>query len=137
MRTSETTLAKLKYRYYTDEEYRLSVLKRRRIEYASNREKKIADVRAWRKANPDKCAIHAERQKGAKGLLNGAKLRAKKFGLPFNIELCDIVIPTHCPVLGLLLKPSSGHHSPSSPTLDRIIPQLGYVKGNVAVIVAR
>lgn len=63
-----------------------------------------------------------------------AKARAKKKGLPFNIELSDISIPAVCPVSGLELKPGKTKVGANSPTLDRIIPDKGYVKGNVAVI---
>lgn len=121
-------------RYRNDPVFRDELLIKRRIEYALNREKKIALVQSWRKANPDRCKAHADKRKGAKSLLNGAKQRAKRFGLPFNIELDDIVIPTHCPALGITLQYGIGKMHFASPTLDRIIPELGYVKGNVAVI---
>lgn len=64
-----------------------------------------------------------------------AKLRAKKKGLSFNICWSDIEIPERCPVLGKPLK-SSGKRGQNdwSPTLDRVIPALGYVRGNVRVI---
>jgi len=39
-----------------------------------------------------------------------------------------------CPILGIPLIPGIGAQSPNSPSLDRIIPSLGYVKGNIAVI---
>ena len=64
-----------------------------------------------------------------------AKRRAKDKNLPFNISVEDIRIPKRCPLLGLKLFPNVGGSSaPNSPTLDRIIPKLGYVKGNVRVI---
>lgn len=71
-----------------------------------------------------------------KMMLRSAKHRAKVKGLPFNIELSDIVIPEFCPVLGLELKANAGAGGAkrNSPSLDRIIPNLGYVKGNVQVI---
>lgn len=65
------------------------------------------------------------------------KSRANLTGIPFNLELSDIVIPERCPVLGIELQASSrGKHgaSPNSPSLDRIVPKLGYVKGNVRII---
>lgn len=63
-----------------------------------------------------------------------AKQRAKKKRLPFNLTLDDVIIPTHCPALGIKLIPGSS--GSQSPTLDRIIPSLGYTKGNVVVISA-
>jgi hypothetical protein len=67
-------------------------------------------------------------------LLNRAKHRAKVKGLPFNLTLEDIVVPAHCPALGMPLVLGSGVSSPTSPSLDRVIPELGYTKGNVVVI---
>lgn len=69
-------------------------------------------------------------------LYYGAKHRAKKTGLPFNLTPKDIVIPEFCPVLGMKLQECVGKKGPgdSSPSVDKIIPSLGYVKGNVRVI---
>jgi len=63
-----------------------------------------------------------------------AKVRAKKKHVPFNIELSDVIIPAFCPLLGIPIRKSKKSLSPNSPSLDRIIPALGYVKGNVRVI---
>lgn len=65
-----------------------------------------------------------------------AKRRAKKAGLPFDIEPSDIRIPSHCPALGIPIEILSKHPDYSA-TLDRIINERGYVKGNVAVISRR
>lgn len=67
-------------------------------------------------------------------LLKQAKYRAKKNNLDFEIELEDIVIPKICPILNIPLFSSKGHSGPNSPSLDRIDPSKGYVKGNVQVI---
>lgn len=68
-------------------------------------------------------------------LFLAAKARAKKFGLPFTIEVSDIVIPAHCPVFPYLeLKVNKEHCADNSPSLDRIVPDKGYVKGNIVVI---
>ena len=66
--------------------------------------------------------------------LRTAKKRAKKERIPFNLLPEDIELPDVCPVLGFPLKIGSKGMSPESPTLDKIIPSLGYVKGNVRVI---
>jgi hypothetical protein len=74
----------------------------------------------------------------AKLLLHGAKVRARKKGLEFNIEISDIVIPKRCPILGALLHVRGPERMrrplPYSPSLDRIDPEKGYVKGNVRVV---
>lgn len=68
-------------------------------------------------------------------LLQHAKLRAKKFGLPFNLTLADISVPNRCPALGIPLAVNSGcGPGDNSPTVDRIIPAKGYVRGNVIVV---
>jgi len=72
-------------------------------------------------------------------LLRGAKARAKKCGAPFELSLEDINIPDVCPILGLALEPRINEpgvykSNPNSPSLDRLNPSLGYIKGNVSVI---
>ena len=72
-----------------------------------------------------------------------AKKRAKERDLPFDLEVKDIVIPETCPALGIPLFPCVGKgrvsmkHAWNSPTVDRIDPSGGYVKGNIMVISAR
>ena len=68
-----------------------------------------------------------------KRMLSGAKTRAREKGLMFNLHYDDIQIPNLCPVLKIPLIPSEGM-SDGSPSLDRMIPYLGYTKGNVKVI---
>ena len=61
-----------------------------------------------------------------------ARKRALKNDIPFNISPEDIVIPETCPVLGIELH--FGKERDSTPSLDRIVPSLGYVTGNIQVI---
>lgn len=63
-----------------------------------------------------------------------AKVRAKKSGVPFSITQEDFQIPTHCPVLGVKLESGTKTYHDTSPSLDRIIPEIGYVPGNVVVM---
>jgi hypothetical protein len=69
-------------------------------------------------------------------MLRRAQSRAKERGHEFNLELSDIHIPTHCPVLGISLVVHKGRSggNPNSPALDRIDNNKGYVKGNVMVV---
>ena len=70
-----------------------------------------------------------------KRILSGAKNRAKKEGIQFNIELEDIIIPEFCPLLGIKLSLTNDNSNiDNSPSLDKIIPSRGYTKGNVMVI---
>lgn len=63
-----------------------------------------------------------------------ARYRSKQNGWPFNLDIQDIVIPPCCPVLGIELRRGKGKLIDCSPTLDRIKPELGYVRDNVRVI---
>lgn len=73
--------------------------------------------------------------------LANARSRSERDQVPFNLTLQDLVdIATdECPILhtpfvwgisGL----GKGKTRPDSPTLDRILPELGYIKGNVAFL---
>lgn len=63
-------------------------------------------------------------------LYRSAKKRALQKGLEFNIELRDIHIPKKCPILKVPLICSTRY----SPSIDRIYPDKGYIKDNIAVI---
>ena len=97
--------------------------------------------RQWWKCR--RCRLEAnKRYQRAQGpwyyLLANARMRAKRFGVPCTVRIADIVIPATCPVLGipLAVAPFEGRRAPSpgSPSLDRVIPALGYVPGNIRVI---
>lgn len=102
-------------------------------EYCKGYRKRCGDARrayemAWRKSNPER------------RLLSNAKQRTRIHGLPqCDLELTDIFIPRLCPILGIPLGSMAGGRGQvdDSPSLDRINPLLGYVKGNVAVISMR
>jgi len=64
------------------------------------------------------------------------KKRAKKDGTLFSLKIEEIPeIPKVCPVLGVKIK-ENNKSAPldSSPSMDRINPILGYVRGNVRII---
>lgn len=63
-----------------------------------------------------------------------AKQRAKEQGIIFALQPSDIHVPIYCPALGIKLKDTHGPLCAESPTLDKIIPSLGYVPGNVVVV---
>lgn len=67
-------------------------------------------------------------------MLKRSKSRALQKGYEHTIDLTDITIPTHCPLLGIELEIGVGGCKFNSPSLDRIDPNLGYIKGNVWVI---
>lgn len=75
----------------------------------------------------------AKRDNPIRFLLMAARSRAKSSGLPFNLTMDDIVIPMFCPVLGIKLEISDGYQRDASPSLDKIVPERGYVKGNIVI----
>lgn len=66
-------------------------------------------------------------------MLRAAKQRAKEKNRPFNLTVEDIVIPERCPVFNQpLIK--NGNRTDWSPSIDCLVPSLGYTKGNVRII---
>lgn len=106
--------------YYRDNFEKISLRKQR---YSiENKERLNQQTRQWHKDNPEK------------SLLTTAKSRAKRLRLPFNLTIENIVIPSECPVLGIPLLTKAGKRTDNTPSLDRIIPDKGYVKGNIKII---
>lgn len=64
-----------------------------------------------------------------------ARQGARTAEVAFDLDRADIFIPVFCPVLGLRLRFDGARNvGDDGATLDRLIPELGYVRGNVAVI---
>lgn len=73
-----------------------------------------------------------------KQMLANARHRAKTNGYPCTITLDDICQPDTCPVLGIPLDwNSSVRANPNGPSLDKHVPELGYIPGNVSVVSRR
>ena len=98
----------------------------RRIFQRQNYRKKVVKEslrkKRWRKAN------HSI------ALFKNARDRAKRNSIAFNLTEEDVVIPNFCPILGIPLKLNEGSPKFDSPSIDRIIPSLGYIKGNIIII---
>lgn len=70
--------------------------------------------------------------------LGTRKRDAVKNGIPFDITLEDLLpVPTHCPALGIPLSVGKAGGSDYSVSIDRLIPAVGYVKGNVVLMSLR
>ena len=85
----------------------------------------------WRKAYLATKRGHLTR------FLAKTKERAAAQNLPHDIDLeyLESIAGPHCPVFGTPFVWGQGNGShPYRPSVDRIIPELGYVKGNVAFI---
>lgn len=100
--------------------------KKRRLESDTIQKRKIRSEKR-RKERRDK-PIHS--------LFLDARRRAKKKKLPFNLNEETLSIPEKCPVLGITLGRNGDNKFPlpNSPSLDKVIPTLGYIDGNVNVI---
>lgn len=110
-------------RYTKDTKCVTCVRNRINTNYEINKVAKAEVARLWYLANPEARMLHSARK------------RAKKDNLPFSITLKDIIIPEFCPILGIKLeRGSTGRPCDSSPSLDKLKPELGYVPGNVSVI---
>lgn len=119
--------------------------------YQKNKEKKKQyalehkeDIKAYRKEyyskNKDiflqqQREYYATPENRAKRIHAKAKTRAKETGIEFTITVQDIVIPTHCPYLGIELTHELGKGQlESNSSLDRIDSTKGYIPGNIQVI---
>jgi hypothetical protein len=129
-------------------EARPDVIARRKARYHFHNTKPGAKerMRKWRREHPD--IVHAATQNWrysprgtTKTLLASAALRAQKAQLPFNItfdEIYPLVLAGACQRTGIEFSNRSASISkcprPFAPSIDRIDPRLGYVKGNVQVV---
>lgn len=95
-----------------------------KIRYMKRRDYFINNMREWRSKNREWF------------IWKSAEIRAKKKNIPFDLEISDITIPDVCPIMKFPLSLTNSKISKDSPSLDRIVPELGYVKGNVWVISA-
>ena len=109
----------------------------RNANYKENPHRARERARIWYKANSGRASVRSRYYRKANVcvmLLRAAKRRARNSALPFDLTITDIHIPQRCPVLGLSLVVNEGRSRASSPTIDRIVPSLGYVRGNILVI---
>lgn len=90
-----------------------------------SRECRACRAARWQALTPEQRAAQ---------LISTARHRARQKGLPFDLCISDISIPSNCPVLGIPLAFSRTEERHNSPSLDRIIPEHGYVRGNVIVV---
>lgn len=72
-------------------------------------------------------------------LVEKRKTSSKK-GIRFDCTFSDFILSTHCPILGVELTYPPARYEDNIdtyPSIDRIIPALGYISGNVRIISRR
>lgn len=126
--------------------------KRKGVKFSDEHKKKIGDAHRGRILSPERkqlmkeSAIRGDKHPNwaggestyiARRLLSGAKKRAKALHIPYNLELSDIIIPEKCPVLHIKLESSNPTNHDCAPSIDRINPNLGYIKDNIGIISMR
>jgi len=126
--------------------------------YQENKEKRTESYKKYYQENKEKINEHSKEyyqenkekineqtkqyrlENKEKWMCNTSKVRAKQKNLPFNLstEYLKEIWPedNKCPALGITMKKGDFCVTDHSPTLDRIIPKLGYIKGNVQVVSA-
>ena len=106
-------------------------------EYRASRGHFAESTRRWNQQNRPRLAelrVEYNARYPERRMLRAAKNASKVKSLPYNLTVDDINIPEVCPILGIPLIKQFVKRNGSSPSLDRIVPELGYVKGNVMVI---
>ena len=106
-----------------------------------NKEKIKEDKKKYREENKEKLREYNKKyneENKERYMASTTKHRAKKKNIPYDIDedYLKSIWPedNKCPALGLeFSKPSEGLKS-TSLSLDRLVPELGYVKGNVAIV---
>ena len=118
--------------------------------HRENKDKALIANRAWRQRNKETINAHRRdwrtQRRGTidyalRCLLDSARSRAKAKELPFDLtmEWLEVMIISHCPITlqpidWLKEQVVNGTASPNSPSIDRIIPKLGYAQSNCAII---
>lgn len=115
--------------------------------YKNRKEKYLENERIGRKKlyeemrlKPEKYQEYLQSKKDYRSinrqryLFLACRNRAKIENLPFDLEINDIIIPDICPILETKIIYKESKTNLFSPSVDKIIPELGYVKGNIRVI---
>ena len=95
----------------------------------------------YSKVHPERIKANQQNQNARfeQRVVTRIKSKCKAKGIPFDLDVTDVIPPDFCPVLGIKLalhNQGSGYHVDSA-SVDRIDPTKGYTKGNVRVISAR
>jgi hypothetical protein len=107
--------------------------------YERNKAKVIADAAARRKTPAGRAwfqQYNYDPETWAQRACYQMKHKAKQLGIEFDMKPEDLQVPAVCPftLLPFDFDAKSGKPRAQSPSVDRIKPNKGYVRGNVRVI---
>ena len=134
---------KEKYKERHREYYKLNketIKQKQHLRYIQKKEEIKQKTEEYRKNNPEKYAAYRkyfEEKHPLIVLLKNCRARAKQKNIPCNLDLAyleSLDRPSICPVLHIPIDNRDKDHTIS---LDKIQPELGYVKGNVVFISLR
>jgi hypothetical protein len=107
------------------------VLKQHNIEINSQKVKRETRKANHYKKYGDKTqSLYSEKRRK----FSNKKYNAKRTGREFTISFSDLDWPDICPILGIPLDYLSDNVSENSASIDQIIPDKGYIPGNVVII---
>jgi len=94
--------------------------------YKENKERLLIDRQKYQE--------RLKKDEPVKRLLIYKKKECKQKNLPFALTVADIVVPSHCPILGIPISLTEKHGNDNRAELDRIFGDLGYIKGNIQIL---
>jgi hypothetical protein len=108
-----------------------------RLYRQNNVDKERQRNKLYRQNNLDKMRLTSGlyyQNNQAKAMLARAHKRSKHKQIPFDLKEEDIRIPEVCPILNIPLHRGKKTLCPNSPSIDRIVPEKGYIKGNIIIV---
>lgn len=142
-------MARSKWKEMTDEQKRTHTERERiRRKTLTDKQKQKQNEhhrrnREKRRANGKALEVEQNYRINGKGYFfkwaNTIKTRAKKKNIPYDLDadFLESILPTHCPIFGVELQRGLGFAGQFSPTVDRLIPERGYIRDNVIIVSKR
>ena len=109
-------------------------LNREKVENAWMEYNNRPEVKLKHHENYIKYYKNMSKEDRVKELVRRAKKRAKDKSLPFDVDAKDLLIVDICPILNIPLNWNGGPRTDNTPSLDKINPELGYIKSNCRII---
>lgn len=117
-------------------EYRQEYMKEYNKNYSKDKSKIV--IKRWKGNNIEKVRQYNSNwvtKDYANYIYVHTKGKAKRLKIEFNLTKEDIIIPQYCPYTNIELTRIRGKgHIETNPSIDRIDPTKGYVRGNIQII---